>query len=230
MPVSHRALATVPAILAATVALTTPAHAATLQVPPCVVDYGVSDVLNLAIAGFGFTPGAVVGIESTTAGNPEPRTVTGTNADAGGNFTLKQGPLSFNSYNTTEQSYDLVATDRANPANTATATLRQVRFGFDAKPDTGKPDRKVIYTARGFAPGQPVYAHFRFGGKTRRNVKIGTAVAPCGSASKRMRLLPTTSRFGTWTIYVDQVKVFSPKTARTGLSAKGSLVIRRVFR
>lgn len=229
MPVSRRALGSLPAALAAAAALAAPADAATLTVPPCVVDYRVPDLLNFGLAGSGFTPGAVVGIESTTAASPTPGTVTSTTADAAGNFTVKQGPLSFDRFDTSDQTYNLIATDRTNPANTATATLRQVRFGFTAKPDTGKPSRKVLYTARGFAPGQPIYAHFRFGGKTRRNVKIGVAAAPCGIASRRMRLLPTRSRFGTWTVYMDQVKVYSPQTAKTGLSAKGSLVISRTF-
>ena len=231
MQVSRRALAVFAAALAAVaVAVAAPANAATLAVPPCVVQYGVPGLLNLALVGAGFTPGSLVAIESTTASNPTPGSVTSTTADAAGNFTDKTGPLSFSRFDTTDQTYNVIATDRMNPAITASAELRQVRFGFDAKPDTGRPGRKVLYTARGFAPGQPVYAHFRFGGKTRRNIKIGVAAAPCGTASLRMRLLPTKTRFGTWTVYMDQVKVYSPQTAKTGLSAKGRLVISRTFR
>ena len=111
-----------------------------------------------------------------------------------------------------------------NPANVATTQFRQVRFGFDARPSTGRPTRKVTYTARGYLPGKPVFAHFRFKGITRRDVLLGTADAPCGIVSRRMRLLPTKTRFGTWTVYMDQERRFSKRTL---LQAKGSLSIAR---
>ena len=229
MPAQLRALAALPAALAAAATIAAPAGAATLTVPPCVVEYGAPDLLNLAIAGTGFSPGAFVAIQSSTQAKPAPRDVTSSTADPAGNFITKTRALDFTKFSTTDQTYTIIATDRLNPAVTATTTLRQVRFGFDAKPATGRPSRKVLYTARGFAPGQPVYAHFRFGGKTRRNIRIGVAAAPCGTVSRRMRLLPTKTRFGTWTIYMDQVRVYNPQTAPTGLSAKGRLVISRTF-
>jgi hypothetical protein len=228
MHVPRRALAAV-AALAAAAANAAPASAATLTVPPCIVEYGSPGLLNLGIAGTGFTPGGFVAIESMTAANPAPQPVTSSTADPAGNFITKTGALGFNKFDTTDQTYTVIATDRMNPAITATTTLRQVRFGFDAKPDSGQPGRRVLYTARGFAPGQPVYGHFRFGGKTRRNIKIGIAAAPCGTVSRRMRLLPTKLRFGTWSVYMDQARVFSPRTSSTGLSAKGRLVISRTF-
>jgi hypothetical protein len=230
MPVPRRALAVCPAALAAAAAIAAPASAATLTVPPCVVDYGAgANLENLAIAGTGFTPGGSVGIEYASAAKPTPLFATSATADPAGNIAAKTNPLGFNSFDTTDQTFGLLATDRTNPAITAATQLRQVRFGFDAKPSTGKPSRKVLYTARGFAPGAPIYAHFRFHGKTQRNIKIGVAAAPCGTASLRMRLLPTKSRFGAWTVYMDQVKSYSPKTAQTGLSAKGTLNITRTF-
>jgi hypothetical protein len=226
-----RALAVCPAALAAAAAIAAPASAATLTVPPCVVEYGIPSFLNLTIAGAGFTPGGPVAIESTTASKPTPAALTSATADAAGNFVTKTPPLGFDRFDTTDQTYNLLAIDRTNPAITAAATLPQVRFGFDAKPDTGLPSRTVRYTARGFLPGKPVYAHFRFRGKTRRNVLIGVPAAPCGVVSRRMRLLPTKTRFGTWTVYMDHVKTYSPKTAKASplLSAKGRLVIRRTL-
>jgi hypothetical protein len=199
------------------------------MVPPCVVEYGVSSLLNLAIVGTGFTPGGGVAIDSTTASNPTPGGVTSAIADATGAFTTKTVPEGFDRFDTTDQTYNVIATDRTNPAISATTPLRQVRFGFDAKPNRGRPSRKVVYTARGFAPGKPVYAHFRFAGQTRRTIKIGVADVPCGTAALRMRLLPTKTRYGTWTIYMDQAKLYNPRTARTGLSAKGSLDISKTF-
>jgi hypothetical protein len=231
MSAPRRGLAVLAAGFAAAAAAPAPAHAATLTVPPCVADYGPIGLLNLPIVGTGFTPGGLVAIESATATDPVRGGVTSVIADAAGNVATKTGTLGFGSLDTTDQTYNLVATDRTRPAITASALLRQVRFGFGAKPDTGKPTRTVRYTARGFFPGKPVYAHFRFAGKTRRNVKIGVPAAPCGIVSRRMRLLPTKTRFGTWTVYMDHVRSYSPQTAKTNplLSAKGRLVISRRF-
>lgn len=231
MPVPRRALAVCPAAFAAAAAIAAPANAATLTVPPCVVEYGVPGFLNLVIAGTGFTPGGAVEIGSTTATKPTPAALTSATADAAGNITAKSVPLGFDRFDTTDQTFNVLAIDRTNPTITAVAPLPQVRFGFGASPDTGLPSRPVRYTARGFLPGKPVYAHFRYRGKTRRNVLIGVPAAPCGVVSKRMRLLPTKTRFGTWTVYMDHVKTYSTKTARANplLSAKGRLVIRRTF-
>jgi hypothetical protein len=210
-------------------AVAAPANAAVLAVPPCVVDYGPIGLLNLPIGGTGFTPGGPVSIESATTSSPLRGGVTSATADAAGNVFTKTATLGFSSFDTSDQTYLLIATDRTNPAITASTTLRQVRFGFGARPDTGRPTRKVRYIARGFLPGKPVYAHFRFRGKTRRNVTIGVPRAPCGVVSKRMRLLPTKTRFGTWTVYMDHLRNYSSQTAKTNplLSAKGRLVISR---
>ena len=229
----RRVLAVSPLAAITAAAFAAPAGAATLSVPPCVVDYRAIGQNNLKIAAAGFRPGSVVQILSTTPSNPTPTIVTSGVADGAGNVLREIAPLSFNNVDTFEQSYMLGAVEAGNPANvTAPVSLTQVRFGFTANPSSGRANRAVTYTARGFLPGRPVYAHFRFRGKTRRNVKIGTAAAPCGVVSKRMRLLPTRVRYGTWTVYMDQVARYSPATARANplLSARGTLRIRGTFR
>ena len=44
-------------------------------------------------------------------------------------------------------------------------------------------------------------------------MKLGKGDSPCGVASKRMALLPTRSRPGTWTVYVDQAATYSKSTS-----------------
>ena len=80
------------------------------------------------------------------------------------------------------------------------------------------------YTARGFVPGRPVYAHFRFAGRTRADVRLGVARAPCGIVSRRMRQLPAKARIGRWTVAMDHVRVFRRDTP---LQARGNLHISR---
>jgi hypothetical protein len=192
----------------------------------CVANLGIGGAMTLPVTGSGFSPNGVVALSTSTASRPAPKDLTSVNADANGNIDARVDPPAFRSTSTVEQSFNLIAIDAANPANTATSTFRQVRFGFDANPDTGRPARRVTYTARGFLPGKVVYAHFRFGGRTRRDVKIGVATSPCGIASKKMRLLPAKTRFGRWAIYMDQAPTYSKSTL---LQAKGSLVIQRTL-
>jgi hypothetical protein len=193
---------------------------------PCVANLGIGGAMTLPVIGSGFSPNGVVALSTSTASNPAPKDLASVRADPNGNIASRVDPPAFRSESTVEQSFNLIAIEVANPANTATSTFREVRFGFDASPSTGRPARRVTYTARGFLPGKAVYAHFRFRGRTRRNVKIGVPAAPCGIASKKMRLLPTKTRFGRWTIYMDQAPAYSKSTL---LQAKGSLVIQRTL-
>ena len=216
------------AAIAATAGLTAQASAATISTTiPCVANLGFGGALTLPIAGSGFTPNGSVTIRTATPADPTPRDLTSIRADGAGNIaTTRVDPPTLRSATTVKQAFTLLALDAANPANSATTSFTQVRFGFDAKPSTGRPTRRVTYTARGYLPGRPVFAHFRFKGITRRDVRIGVASSPCGIVSKRMRLLPTKTRFGTWTVYMDQVPKYSKKTV---LQAKGTLFIRRTL-
>ena len=191
---------------------------------PCVANLGIGGALTVPVVGSGFSPNGDVVLSTSTASDPAPKALASIRADASGNVSSRVDPPPLRSASTTAQTFNLIATEVANPANTATSTFREVRFGFDANPSTGRPARRVTYTARGFLPGKPVYAHFRFGGKTRRDVRVGVARGACGIVSKRMRLLPTKTRFGRWSIYMDQAPTYSKSTL---LQARGTLVIRR---
>ncbi|MEA2131261.1 MAG: hypothetical protein QOJ85_4152 [Solirubrobacteraceae bacterium] len=229
MLVSCRVLAaSSAAVLAVAVGDAGAASAATIASKiPCVANLGIGGALTLPVVGSGFSPSGVVALSTSTASSPAPKELTSVNADPNGNIDTRVDPPAFRSTSTVEQSFNLIAIDAANPANTATSTFRQVRFGFDANPDAGRPARRVTYTARGFLPGKAVYAHFRFGGRTRRDVKIGIARGACGIVSKKMRLLPAKTRFGRWAIYMDQAPTYSKSTL---LQARGSLVIQRTLR
>ncbi|HEV7882932.1 MAG TPA: hypothetical protein VGO81_05140 [Solirubrobacteraceae bacterium] len=230
MLVSRRVLAaSSAAALAAAVGVASAASAAPTIASkiPCVANLGLTGALTLPVVGTGFSPNGVVALSTSTASSPAPKALTSVTADPNGNIDTRVDPPAFRSTSTVEQSFNLIAIDAANPVNIATSTFRQVRFGFDANPDTGRPARRVTYTARGFLPGKAVYAHFRFGGRTRRDVKIGVAGGACGIASKKMRLLPAKTRFGRWAIYMDQAPTYSKSTL---LQAKGSLVIQRTLR
>lgn len=214
------------AAIAGTAGPAAQASAATLSTTiPCVANLGFGGALTLPLAGSGFTPNSAVTIRSSSPADPTVKDLTVVRADGAGNVaTTRVDPPVLRSPRTVRQAFSLIATDNTNPAIRAVTTFRQVRFGFDASPSTGRPTRRVRYTARGFLPLKPVYAHFRFGGITRRDVKLGVASSPCGTVVRRMRLLPTKTRFGAWTIYMDQVATYSKRTV---LQAKGTLSIQR---
>jgi hypothetical protein len=228
MPVPRRALTVLPA---ATLGLlgtaAAPAAAATIYTLPCNVDTRVVGAKTVPLVGTGFTPGGLVTIQTNSTAAPAPAYLVSGQADAAGNFTTTASPPLFNNFDAQEQTFNLIATDQTNPAVVAIAQFQQVRLGYVTNPDNGRPSRRATHTVRGFRVGKEVWLHFRYHGKTRRNVSLGAAQAPCGKAERKMRLLPTRSRRGKWTVYVDQVRKFH---AATQPQLKYSFVISRVFR
>src|SRR3954447_8681304 len=214
------------AVLSIVGAAAGPAAAATIQTLPCNVDTRVTGAKTVPLVGSGFTPGGLVTIQTASAVAPSPTFLTSAHADAAGNIKTTAAPPLFNRFDTQEQGFGVVATDQTNPAIVATTQFQQVRLGYVTSPTTGRPTRRATHTVRGFPVGQAVWLHYRFGGKTRRNVSLGSAQAPCGKAERRMALLPTRSRRGTWTVYVDQVRRFS---AATKPQLKYTFVISRRF-
>jgi hypothetical protein len=211
----------VAAASAATVlVIAAPAGAATVTTLPCVRTVDGSG--TLPIAGTGFTPGSNVNVRSAPEG-----VFTSAVADAAGNFSASTSTPSFNPFARQLQTFTLGAQDGTNPALVATTTYKQVRVGYSTNPSTGRPTRIATHTVRGFVPGKNVYLHFRFGGQTKRNVKVGRANSPCGIASKRMALLPVRSRTGLWTVYVDHSATYSKSTQP---QLKYTLRISTIFR
>jgi hypothetical protein len=222
MPASRRILAAASATAAA-LALAAPAGAATVTTLPCVPLAAGSE---MPVGGTGFTPGGRVSVYYATAASPTPIFLTGATADPAGNFNVVVAPPLFAKLNTQLQTYTLAARDETNAAIVASTQYKQVRVGYTTNPETGRPTITATHTVRGFPAGKNTYLHFRYRGQTKRNVKLGKTSAPCGIVSRRMDLLPTRSRPGTWTVYVDQKAVFSP---RTRPSLKYSFIIRQTF-
>jgi hypothetical protein len=218
MPAPRRILAAASTAVT-TLVLASPAGAATITAPACVPT--VQGVGTLPLAGAGFTPGAVVSVRSNPAG-----VFSSALVDPAGNWTASTSAATFNPFSRQLQTFDLLATDGANPALTAATRFQQVRVGYRTNPQSGSPGRSALHTVRGFPVGKNTYLHFRFGGQTKRNVKLGKTKGACGIVSRRMALLPTQSRPGTWTVYADQKASYSQKTQP---QLKYSFVIRRTF-
>ena len=200
------------------------AEAATVTTLPCVPEIGAP---TMPIAGSGFTPGATVTLRTANKVAPTPAFLTSATADAAGNFSITSRPASFNPFSRQEQSFALAAIDGTNPALSAIVAYKQTRVSYKPNPASGRPTTRALHTVRGLPVGKNVYLHFRFQGSTKRNVKLGKAKAPCGKVSKRMRLLPTRSRPGRWTVYADQAKTYKRSTTP---QLKSAFTITRTFR
>lgn len=229
MPATRRLL---PAVSAAAILATgvsaANAVAATIAVPvSCVVTtVGFSDPV-LPIVGSGFTPGSFVTFSTATKSKPTPSLLTSAQADGAGNIRTVARRAPFNSSKTNDQSFGLIASQSGTPV--AATTFRQVKGGFTYRLRSGgSPRQRIRYTARGWAPGKSVYIHFRFKGRTKKTVKLGTASSPCGVVSRRMRALPLGSlRIGKYKLYVDQSSSYSKNTSPQAL---GGIRVFTVFR
>ncbi len=210
MSVVRRALAVLPV---AALAIAVPsADAAEIKTLPC-VPY-IAGQQTMPVVAAGFVPGNFVTVYTNTVATPAPRTLTSSPVDPTGGFTTATFPPPFTKTNGNIETFNLIAADEKNPVTPTIATtpFQVVRFGLTRTPTPKRPTSRVTVTARGFAPGKRIYAHFRYGGVTRRTVSIGIAKGPCGIATKRMRALPTKTRYGSWRAYIDQSKRFSLKT------------------
>ena len=210
MSAVRRAFAVLPV---AAVAMAAPsAQAAEIKTLPC-VPY-VAGQQTMPVVALGFTPGGFVTVYTNTTANPTPRILTSSRLDTAGGFQAATLPPPFAKTSDNLETFNLIAEDKANPAAPILATVpfQVVRFGMTRHPNPKRPRQKVTYTARGFVPCKPVYAHFRYKGTTRRTVSLGNAKGPCGITSRRMRALPTKVRYGAWRAYIDQTKKFSAAT------------------
>jgi len=222
MPAPRRLLTAASAVAILTTGVTAAnAAAATIAVPlSCVVATDSFSDPVLPIVGSGFTPGSFVSLSTATKSKPTPSFLTSVQADGAGNIRTAARRAQFNSSKTFDQSFSLIASQSGTPV--AATTFRQVVGGFTYKLRSGgSPRQRIRYTARGWAPGKSVYIHFRFKGRTKKTVKLGTASSPCGVVSRRMRALPLSSlRIGTYKLYVDQSSSYSRNTspqAREGI-------------
>jgi len=173
--VRRAALAALPVIALATAA-SAAEGAPVVQTQPCVPYIAGEKTMLVAVAGF--TPGGFVTVNTASTASPAPRILTSFRLDGLGAFREADFPPSFTNFKSNLETFNMSASDTiTNPAapQVALAQFQVVRFGLTRRPTPKKPSSRVTVTARGFAPGKRVYAHFRFSGKTYRTVSLGIA-------------------------------------------------------
>ena len=222
MPSSPRILVAV-ATAAATLAFAAPASAATVVTSPCIgVASGTTN--TLPVAGGGFTPGATVTLRYASSIAPTPSFLATAIVDAAGNFAPSPTPPLFNKFDTQEQTSRSARPTASTPASSRRRPSAR-SASATARPRRPAADALARHTVRGLPPART--STCTSASAARRSATCSSArTSPCGIVSKRMRLLPTRSRPGRWTVYVDQSKTYQ-KATRPQL--KYAFTITRTF-
>jgi hypothetical protein len=90
-------------------------------------------------------------------------------------------------------------------------TTHVTNLGMTVKPRRASPRERVRFRGRGFTRGAPVYAHYLYGGREQKTVRLARrSRGPCGTFSARRRLIPVDgARAGRWILQVDQKRRYS---------------------
>jgi hypothetical protein len=194
----------------ATALLSTPAAAApTLQpLKPCYVSAGEAEERreNVVLRGNGFTPNAVLDVYIDGV-----LVLTGPSDVVGDLNATVKAPFQRSG----EREFGVTVVERANPVNAAGSLSRVTALGVTLRPREARSSRRVRFRGRGFTAAGPVYAHYVFGGKVRRTVRLSrTAAGPCGTFNVRRRQIPIRRpRTGDWTLQIDQQRRYSAEPA-----------------
>lgn len=109
-------------------------------------------------------------------------------------------------------------------ANTASVSVLAANLAFTVRPSFFRRGQKVLLRFSGLRSNRAVYAHYRSGGRTLANVRLGIARGACGLLSVRAQGVPSRIwRRGSWTVQFDSLPRYSP-TANPRL--RTSLTIR----
>jgi hypothetical protein len=110
-----------------------------------------------------------------------------------------------------EQVKTYAATDRNNPALTASLPLRVSALDVDVSPHSGRPGRRLRLTARGFTSSNALYAHV-VRGRFRRTVRVGDLKGPCHTKKARKRVFSRGTRAGSYIVQFDGKRRYRKKT------------------
>jgi hypothetical protein len=90
---------------------------------------------------------------------------------------------------------------------------RVTNLAMQVSPREATPSRRVRFRGRGFTQPAPVFAHYLFGGKEQKTVRLARrSTSPCGTFTVKRRLIPIdNARSGRWIMQVDQKRAYSPE-------------------
>jgi hypothetical protein len=194
-------------ILATTLAfglIAGPASAATLSpLKPCYVSAGrdEDDRETVTVSGTAFTPNTVLDvlIDGVLIGTAP--------TDPNGEFGFFT-PAPFQKRG--ERAFTVTVRDGATALSVQSRVTRLAVF---VRPRSAPPSRRVRFRGRGFMLAAPVYAHYVFGGREQKTVRLARrTTGACGKFRARRRQIPIDDpRTGRWIVQIDQHKDYSRK-------------------
>jgi hypothetical protein len=104
-----------------------------------------------------------------------------------------------------------VASERANPAQSASARIRVSAVRVLVDRNRSPVGRRLLVRARGFTTGRTLYVHIARGRRVR-SVRIGSLKRVCHSLSARRRLFDPRTKTGTYKLQFDTSRSFSRST------------------
>jgi hypothetical protein len=163
---------------------------------------------TMVATGSGFKPGS----QLTLSGDGASQTAT---ADESGAFQVSvkvPGNPSIAARPSSIVSYTLNVQDAGDAAQNTSVGYQVANYAAE-RGQSSSPRKKRMWYFSGFEPGKPIYAHFRYHGRTQADYRMGTAQGPCGTLSRRAPgIVARHLKAGRWTIQVDQVKAYNVLT------------------
>jgi hypothetical protein len=97
--------------------------------------------------------------------------------------------------------------------NAVAAQSRVTNLAVFVRPRRSPPSRRVRFRGRGFLQPGPLFAHYLYGGRLQKTVRLARATtAPCGTFNAKRRQIPVeNARTGRWTVQFDQKKAYDPQ-------------------
>jgi hypothetical protein len=161
---------------------------------------------TITAAGSGYTP-------NSTATLTLDGTTYSADTDATGSFSTTLSAPKTALKHPGAQQYTLSARDVDSGADTNT-TINVAKTGVDGFPGQSKPHKRITWNIAGLPGQKAIYGHWRFGGKTRANHRMGVPKGPCGVLRVKARQIEASKiRFGTWTVQFDFNRVYDKHAA-----------------
>ena len=90
------------------------------------------------------------------------------------------------------------------------AQSRVTNLAVSVRPRQAPPSSRVRFRGRGFTQKGAVYAHYLYGHKLQKTVRLAAGSnSPCGTFSVKRRQIPVeNARTGRWTVQIDQKKAY----------------------
>jgi len=214
---SHRRIGPVAAfgltlVLALAATASVARAAATLVVnKPCYVI--TQKVPSMTITGSGYAPNSHVLITSTA------NVDASATANAAGAITVTvSAPAPHFSVPSVKVFTFTAKDENTSPAIVASSPVRVAPFGALHGSTPKAPGLKALtettnWSFSGFAPGQPIYAHYTIHGQQVASQSFGTAHGACGTLHARAPLYPATPHYASYPVQFDGVARYSPRTA-----------------